>query len=184
MQATNCANGGDADTLEGLTAAEIVDDARSSFVPVVVNRTSANITTSNVGFFTWTAIDPDGNPTARPMDLVFADVQAGDWFALSASGLWQSDTDGVQMTVATVVAGANVNYYAGLLTTGVPSWGAPATAGAAVSLVSGTVWFRIVAGDIEAGSVRFRWVYWAGAARTLNATSGIPLQLAGQGPFR
>jgi hypothetical protein len=163
------------------TPAEPVDTTPPA--PIVVTKGDGNFALSTtVG--SWVDIDAGGNASARPFDLVFPNVSAGQWITVEPFA-WSASTSGAVLLDAwTIVGGAAVNRFGSGDNGGVPvsPW---ALAANVAQAMSGSKSYQVKVEDIENGSVRVRLRsrHVSGAARSLLGIFGYEVRLEGRGPF-
>lgn len=161
----------------GVTRRTTVDDIRSIARPIIVRRTSGDITLAVSA--TFVDSDTTGTASARTLDLVFPGAAAGDVIVVEPNIYMPSAANGTVHTFATIVAGAVVNRAGGAF--GVPTWSAPA---AGIGKIIGAYSYVVQAGDVEAGGVRVRMQHIiASATRTMKADTNTEFYLEGRGPF-
>lgn len=112
-------------------------------------------------------------------------AQVGDILEYSINGLAASSTGPGSLDVVTRVSGAALNSFgqAGAVTASPPGYGIQGWTFtvSATTLIVGSAWYAVVAGDIVSGQVTLRPRYHAiTAARTLYSNANNPLFLCGK----
>jgi hypothetical protein len=130
-------------------------------------RTTGNLTLNST---TWADVDTG-------LDLTLADVVDGDVVEVSVSCRWNDESPEGYLDVASIVAGAPVNYWAtggNDAYAGNPGWHGAASAGTGAS---GVIQKAIVSGDLSAGTLTLRLRYRTSAAsnKLLFAGTSYPL---------
>lgn len=146
--------------------------------PMQVTKVDGDVTVANTSG-AWVDTDNGGSSAARPLDIVFSDVAAGDWVTVAPSLIADGQASNVSLRFATIVGGAVVNGM-GDPEAGIPSW---YLVGGSVRSAGGGVSYQVQAGDIEGGDVRMRLQHNSTAGRIIRAGTIFPLILEGSGPF-
>ena len=130
----------------------------------------------------WTDLDNGGTAASRPLDVVLPGMSVGDKFSFKPNVSVASASGGWLANVAVVVNGAVVRRLFDATFGHLPWSVSSAVAGYVIDQPPLQV---VQTGDLESGGqLRLRLQYiQATAARTVNATAGIPLTLEGRGPF-
>lgn len=165
------------------SASATVTSLQTALAPILVRKQDANLTLA-VGA-AYVDIDTSGTAASRTLDVVIPGVSAGQWISINPNILVTSSTIACYLDAFTIVAGAPVHKFGDptSLTGPAPSsWTCNANL---IGIISNPVFYQVVAGDIEGGSVRvrFRSLQTSGAARVVFSGGGGLLILEGRGPF-
>lgn len=160
------------------------------FVRSRAHKSAARVTLSahlSVNYTAWTPLATAAvAATVDAYDVVLAECQAGDVIEAGAEWLWNNESPGGNVNIATIVAGSVVTYFspnnAGVINM--------AGLGARYDPTRGSAFLTLVGADIADGSVRLRTFVRSGegtgGAKTIYGTAGwnqiVPLWARNLGP--
>lgn len=152
---------------------------------VMKERTAGALAVGTVAN-TWHDPDQSGSAAARDLDMVVPGVAIGDWVRVDLDLSSASTAAAVYIDVHTIVAGAAVHRFGGDHSpTSVGGSGSTLMLTNVAASLAGSLWYQIVSGDVESGSVRLR-VRDCNAtttARSLNGIAAVPYRTVATGPF-
>jgi hypothetical protein len=166
----------------GVNAQDLLNLAMVSLVRTIKN--DGNLSLVGASGAPWTDVDTSGTAAARNLDIVIPNVEAGDFVEVNLDCFVASAGGSCALDMRTIVAGAAVNHF-GSSNVGI-GWSGWLLSNNVPVTVGSRALYQLQAGDIEDGSVRCRLAFSLAATftRTISATGGLALRLAGRGPFR